>query len=87
MGATEIQPLQRWPPPQGRREGHQTRVADGGDAQAEVLEPRQGASLQGGRECRGACVAHAHVAEHEAGHGRQRAHAQPLHQLPTVGAS
>jgi hypothetical protein len=84
--ASEIKRLQRGPPPQGRREGHQTRVADGGVAQNEFLEPRQGASVQGGSERRGACVAGAHVVELEAGHGRQRAHAQALHQLRAVGA-
>jgi len=47
---SELKPLQRGPPPQGRREGHQTRVADGGGVQIEYLEPRQGASVQGGRE-------------------------------------
>jgi hypothetical protein len=41
----EIETLQRGPPPQGRREGHQPRVADGGVAQPEVREPRQGASV------------------------------------------
>ena len=82
----EEEALQRRPPPQGRRKGHQTRVADGGVAQSEDLEPRQGASVQGGSEQRGACVAHAHADEPEPGHGRQRAHAQPLHQLHAVRA-
>ena len=44
----------RGPPPQGRREGHQPRVADGGAVQIEGLEPRQGASAHGGGEGRGA---------------------------------
>eukprot|EP00964_Phaeocystis_antarctica_P103999 scaffold69192_cov72-Phaeocystis_antarctica.AAC.3 len=42
--------LQRGQAPQGRREGHQPRVADGGVDQPEVREPRQGASTQGGGE-------------------------------------
>ena len=46
--ATEIEMLQHGPPPQGRCEGHQPRVADGGVEQMEVLEPRQGALSQGG---------------------------------------
>eukprot|EP00964_Phaeocystis_antarctica_P157742 scaffold128061_cov72-Phaeocystis_antarctica.AAC.2 len=48
--ALEKENLQRGQPPQGRREGHQPHVADGGVAQTEVLEPRQGASAQGGGE-------------------------------------
>eukprot|EP00964_Phaeocystis_antarctica_P102835 scaffold68144_cov73-Phaeocystis_antarctica.AAC.1 len=58
--ATEIESLQRGPPAQGRREGHQSRVADTGVGQLEALEPWQGASSQGGGERRGACVAHVH---------------------------
>eukprot|EP00964_Phaeocystis_antarctica_P097291 scaffold63449_cov66-Phaeocystis_antarctica.AAC.2 len=85
--APETEVLQRGPPPQGRREGHQPRVADGGVAQVEGLESRQGASAQGGGERRGACVAHVHIAEKEPGHGWQRARAQPLRQpLHAVGA-
>jgi hypothetical protein len=61
--AAETETLQRGPPPQGRREGHQPRVTDGGAAQPEDLEPRQGASAQGGSERRGACVAQVHAAE------------------------
>eukprot|EP00964_Phaeocystis_antarctica_P050309 scaffold29203_cov67-Phaeocystis_antarctica.AAC.1 len=72
--------LQRGPPPQGRREGHQRRVADGGFDKHEDLEPRQGASAQGGDERRGACVTHRHTPDLEKGHGRQRARAQPLRQ-------
>ena len=45
--APETDNLQRGPPPQGRREGRQRRVADGGATQREALEPRQGASVQG----------------------------------------
>eukprot|EP00964_Phaeocystis_antarctica_P053940 scaffold31692_cov68-Phaeocystis_antarctica.AAC.1 len=89
----ETENLQRGQPPQGRREGHQSRVADGGVAQHEDPEPRQGASAQGGGERRGACVAHMHVAERKdtfelkGDHGRQRARAQPLRQpLHAVGA-
>eukprot|EP00964_Phaeocystis_antarctica_P108109 scaffold72754_cov67-Phaeocystis_antarctica.AAC.2 len=78
--ATETEPLQHGPPPQGRREDHQPRVADGGFAQVEDLELRQGASAQGGGEDRGACVAHVYAAEIQQGHGRQRARAQPRHQ-------
>eukprot|EP00964_Phaeocystis_antarctica_P015011 scaffold8284_cov50-Phaeocystis_antarctica.AAC.1 len=59
--ALEFKLLQRGPPPQGRREGHQPRVADSGVVQFEGLEPRQGASAQGGGERRGACVAHMHT--------------------------
>eukprot|EP00964_Phaeocystis_antarctica_P023864 scaffold13353_cov51-Phaeocystis_antarctica.AAC.1 len=78
--------VQRGQPPQGRREGHQPRVADGGVAQTEDLEPRQGASAQGGGERRGACVAHRHVKAQQ-GHGRQRARAQLLRQpLHAAGA-
>eukprot|EP00964_Phaeocystis_antarctica_P104677 scaffold69793_cov55-Phaeocystis_antarctica.AAC.1 len=77
--AAETEILQRGQPPQGRREGHQPRVADGGVVQREGLEPRQGASAQGGGQCRGACVAHMHIRTEE-GHGRQRARAQPLRQ-------
>eukprot|EP00964_Phaeocystis_antarctica_P116261 scaffold80203_cov73-Phaeocystis_antarctica.AAC.9 len=84
--AWEIEMLQRGPPPQGRSEGHQPRVADGGAAQPEGLEPRQGASAQGGGERRGACVAHVHAGELEEGHGRQCARAQPLREpLHAVG--
>eukprot|EP00964_Phaeocystis_antarctica_P053282 scaffold31266_cov60-Phaeocystis_antarctica.AAC.1 len=73
--------------PQGRREGHQPRVADGGVDQTEDLEPRQGASAQGGGERRGADVTHMHANEMKRGHGRQRARAQPLRQpLHAVGA-
>eukprot|EP00964_Phaeocystis_antarctica_P052118 scaffold30492_cov33-Phaeocystis_antarctica.AAC.3 len=57
---SEIDSRQRRPPPQGRREGYQPCVTDGGVTQMEVLEPRQGASAQGGCERRGACVAHVH---------------------------
>ena len=46
----EVEMLQRRPPPQAWREGHQTRVADGGAGQPEYLKPRQGASIQGGSE-------------------------------------
>eukprot|EP00964_Phaeocystis_antarctica_P115665 scaffold79647_cov59-Phaeocystis_antarctica.AAC.2 len=59
----EIETLQRGQPPQGRREGHQPRVADGRVDQREFLEPRQGASAQGGCERRGACVAHMNMVE------------------------
>eukprot|EP00964_Phaeocystis_antarctica_P123696 scaffold87386_cov63-Phaeocystis_antarctica.AAC.2 len=46
-----MESLQRGQPPQGRREGHQPRVADlGGATQREALEPRQGAPAQGGGE-------------------------------------
>eukprot|EP00964_Phaeocystis_antarctica_P027864 scaffold15712_cov67-Phaeocystis_antarctica.AAC.6 len=55
--ANEKESLQRGQPPQGRREGHQPRVSNGGLAQIEVLEPLHGASAQGGGERRGACVA------------------------------
>ena len=49
-----------------------------GDAGASVLAAALG---------RGASVAHMHAADKEAGHGRQRARAQPLHQpLHAVGA-
>eukprot|EP00964_Phaeocystis_antarctica_P057225 scaffold33843_cov39-Phaeocystis_antarctica.AAC.2 len=58
VSETEIQ--QRRPPPQGRRKGHQPRIGDGGVTQMESLEPRQGASAQGGGERRGTCVAHVH---------------------------
>merc|ERR1712086_777934 len=51
--ATETESLQRGPPPQGRREGQQPRVTDGGVEQINVLEPRQGASSQGGGDRRG----------------------------------
>eukprot|EP00964_Phaeocystis_antarctica_P030457 scaffold17209_cov68-Phaeocystis_antarctica.AAC.1 len=68
--AIEIKTIQRGPPPQGRREGHQTRVADGGEVQMESLEPREGASAQGGGERRGACVAHVHTADSEVVHSR-----------------
>eukprot|EP00964_Phaeocystis_antarctica_P051197 scaffold29862_cov51-Phaeocystis_antarctica.AAC.2 len=79
--------LQRRKSPQGRREGHQPRVADGVAAQREDIEPRQGASAQGGGEHRGACVAYMHTAESEEGQGRQRARAQPRRQpLHAVGA-
>eukprot|EP00964_Phaeocystis_antarctica_P156374 scaffold125991_cov57-Phaeocystis_antarctica.AAC.3 len=50
----EIENLQRGQPSQGRREGHQPCVAYGGLVQLEALEPRQGASAQGGGERRGA---------------------------------
>ena len=52
----ETKLLQRGPPPQGWREGHQPRVADGDVAQMQGLEPRQGASAQGGGERREAPV-------------------------------
>eukprot|EP00964_Phaeocystis_antarctica_P085169 scaffold53745_cov66-Phaeocystis_antarctica.AAC.2 len=73
--ARETDSLQRGQPPQGRREGHQPRVADGGAVQKEVLEPRQGTPAQGGGERRGACVANMHIHDTELGHGRQRARA------------
>eukprot|EP00964_Phaeocystis_antarctica_P018553 scaffold10246_cov63-Phaeocystis_antarctica.AAC.2 len=83
----QIELLQRGQPPQGRREGHQPRVMDGGAVQIEFLEPRHGASAQGGGKCRGACVAHVHAADGKRGHSRQRARAQPLSQpLHAVGA-
>ena len=67
--------------------GHQSRVADGGAAQSEALEPRQGALSQGGGEGRGACVAHMHIDDPEVDHGRQRARAQPRRQpLHALGA-
>eukprot|EP00964_Phaeocystis_antarctica_P095276 scaffold61782_cov78-Phaeocystis_antarctica.AAC.3 len=72
--------LQGGQPPQGWREGHQPRVADGGDVQTEVLEPRHGAPAQGGGEGRGTFVAHMHATDTKPGHGRQRTHAQPLRQ-------
>eukprot|EP00964_Phaeocystis_antarctica_P144937 scaffold110839_cov60-Phaeocystis_antarctica.AAC.1 len=78
--APETETLQCGQPPQGRREGHQPRVADGGVVQTEDLEPRQGASVQGGSERRGACAAHMQAAGNEHGQGRQRARAQPLRQ-------
>eukprot|EP00964_Phaeocystis_antarctica_P023331 scaffold13058_cov72-Phaeocystis_antarctica.AAC.3 len=79
---------QRGPPPQGRREGHQARVTDGGVVQSEVLEPRQGASAQRGGKRRGACVAHMRMAKNQVSHGRQRARAQPLRQpLHAVGTA
>eukprot|EP00964_Phaeocystis_antarctica_P075729 scaffold46760_cov39-Phaeocystis_antarctica.AAC.5 len=59
----ETESLQRRPPPQGRREGHKPRIGDGGVPQMESLEPRQGASAQGGGEGRGACVSHMHPEE------------------------
>eukprot|EP00964_Phaeocystis_antarctica_P045063 scaffold25924_cov66-Phaeocystis_antarctica.AAC.4 len=68
----------RGQPPQGRREGHQPRVADGGVSQREDLEPRQGASAQGGGERQRACVIYLYTDELEKGHRRQRARAQPL---------
>ena len=36
--AIESEMLQRGTPPQGRREGHQPRVADGGGVQIEAVE-------------------------------------------------
>eukprot|EP00964_Phaeocystis_antarctica_P090161 scaffold57657_cov63-Phaeocystis_antarctica.AAC.4 len=85
--ADEKESLQRGQPPQGRREGHQPRVADGEVGQSEGLEPRQGASAQGGGERRGAYVAHMHTVDIKVGHGRQRTRAQPLRQpLHAVGA-
>eukprot|EP00964_Phaeocystis_antarctica_P018554 scaffold10246_cov63-Phaeocystis_antarctica.AAC.3 len=84
----EFESLQRGPPPQGRREGHQPRVADGGAVQIEILEPRHGASVQGVGERRGAVVANIHIDEIQRGHGRQRARAQPLRQpLHAVGVA
>eukprot|EP00964_Phaeocystis_antarctica_P056009 scaffold32992_cov48-Phaeocystis_antarctica.AAC.3 len=81
----EAENLQEGQPLQGRREGHQPRVADGGAAQMESLEPRQGASAQGGGERRSAGVAHVH-AKSEPCHGRQRARAEPIRQpLHAVG--
>eukprot|EP00964_Phaeocystis_antarctica_P111957 scaffold76200_cov63-Phaeocystis_antarctica.AAC.8 len=86
--ANETETLQRGPPPQGRREGHQPRVADGGVGEQESLEPRQGAPAQGDGERRGACVAHVDTGQVDAGQGRQRARAQPLRQpLHAVGAA
>eukprot|EP00964_Phaeocystis_antarctica_P136679 scaffold101136_cov68-Phaeocystis_antarctica.AAC.1 len=83
----EIETLQRGQPPQGWREGHQPRVADGSAVQKEDLEPRQGASAQCGGERRGACIAHMYTLETESGQGRQRARAQPLRQpLHAIGA-
>jgi hypothetical protein len=55
-------------------------ITDGGVAQSEALEPRQGASAKGGGERRGACIAQVHAADNQPGHGRQRARAQPLRQ-------
>jgi len=52
--AFETKPLQGGPPPQGRREGQHSRVADGGLGQAHAIETRQGALVQGGSERRGA---------------------------------
>ena len=64
----EKETLQRGPPPQGRREGHRARVANGGVAQLDVLESRQGASAQGSGERRGTCVAHMYIdSEHSYG--------------------
>eukprot|EP00964_Phaeocystis_antarctica_P091622 scaffold58790_cov65-Phaeocystis_antarctica.AAC.15 len=77
--AAETEFLQRRQPPQGRREGHQARVADGGLVQRKPLEPQQGASAQGSGERRGAGVAHMH-AETQPAHGRQRARTQPFRQ-------
>ena len=58
-----------------------------GAAQHEVLEPRQGASAQGGGERLGACVAHMHTADNQAGYGRQCTRAKPIRQpLHAVGA-
>eukprot|EP00964_Phaeocystis_antarctica_P082094 scaffold51448_cov64-Phaeocystis_antarctica.AAC.10 len=76
----EVELLQSGQPPQGQREGQQPRVTDGGVAQVEALEPRQGASAQGGSERRGAGVAHMHSTDSKVGHGRQRTRAQPLRQ-------
>eukprot|EP00964_Phaeocystis_antarctica_P097738 scaffold63816_cov63-Phaeocystis_antarctica.AAC.6 len=77
---------QRRQPPQGRREGHQRRVTDGGVHQLEDLESRQGASAQGGGERRGASIARMHANELHVGHGWQHARAQPLRQpLHAVG--
>eukprot|EP00964_Phaeocystis_antarctica_P087111 scaffold55232_cov63-Phaeocystis_antarctica.AAC.4 len=76
----ETEKKQRGQPPQGRREGHQARVADASVAQSEDLEPRQGASAQGGGKGRGACVAHVQSVGNERAHGRQRARAQPRRQ-------
>ena len=44
--------------------------------QPEALEPRQGASAQGGSERRGAGVAHVHAVKFEQGHGRGSAPAR-----------
>eukprot|EP00964_Phaeocystis_antarctica_P117289 scaffold81118_cov62-Phaeocystis_antarctica.AAC.3 len=83
----EAEILQRGQPPQGRREGHHPRVADGSGVQKEALEPRQGTSAQGGAERRGACVAHVYTLEVEFRQGRQRARAQPRRQpLHAIGA-
>eukprot|EP00964_Phaeocystis_antarctica_P059522 scaffold35338_cov59-Phaeocystis_antarctica.AAC.8 len=85
--APQNENYQRGQPPQGRREGHQPRVADGSVAQLEVVEPRQGASAQGGGESRGARVTDIHTGKSEPCHGRQCARAQPLRQpLHAVGA-
>jgi hypothetical protein len=70
----------------GARATSQLRVADA-VVQPEDLETRQGASAQGGGECRGACVAHMHIHDSKRGHGRKRTRAQPLRQpLHAVGA-
>ena len=65
----EAELLQRGPPPQGRRKGRQTRVADGGVFQIKAEEQRQGTSVQGGGKCRGACVAHVHIGDVKEIHG------------------
>ena len=64
----------------GRVERRQILSSHGGVHQIEAIEPRQGASVQGGGELRGACVAHVHTSDDEKGHGRQRARDQPLRQ-------
>ena len=55
--------------------------------QNEELEPRQGASAQGGGKRRGASVAHMHAGTKSWVTSRQRARAEPLRQpLHAVGA-
>jgi len=73
--------LQSGQPPQGRRERHQPRVADGGVGQPEALQPRHRASAQGVGERRGVDVGHVASADLQPGHGRQRACAQPFRQM------
>ena len=58
--AREREYQERGHPPQGRREANQSRVSDGGVAQFQEFDPRQGASVQGGGERQRACVAHMH---------------------------
>eukprot|EP00964_Phaeocystis_antarctica_P098765 scaffold64733_cov62-Phaeocystis_antarctica.AAC.8 len=78
---------QRGPPPQGRREGHQPRVAECVVLQRKHPETRHNASVQCGGERRGAGVAHMQTGKTQLGHGRQCARAQPVSQpLHAVGA-